>query len=178
MYIDICCFRSLRGVPFKSCVGGGRRNRRFFEGGRGSNSELCYPIRLYMISGRRGGGCWILYYLPFLPPPPTTLLNGTALTTLSSLNLLWGKMTIYFLRLDRPSMQSGVHPGDRNESSCWNSCRSSHIHGSKVGQFTGRVETHVGRWSCLLEAGIHTKLEARNAGDKTCFERWKSVILL
>ena len=46
---------SLRAVPFKS--EGGGRNRRSFEGGggEGPNSELIYPIRLHMISGRRGG---------------------------------------------------------------------------------------------------------------------------
>ena len=61
---------------------GGRRNGRFFEGGgEGPNSESIFPIRLHIISGRRGGGgggCQIFNYLPFLPP--TTLLNGTALT--------------------------------------------------------------------------------------------------
>ena len=73
----------LRAVPFKSV--GGRRNGRFFEGGggEGPNSELMFPIRFHIISGRRGGGgggggCRILNYLPFLPP--TTLLNGTALS--------------------------------------------------------------------------------------------------
>ena len=51
--------------------------------GEGPNTALFYPIRLYMIFGRRGGGGWsgcrILNYLPFSPPPPTTLLKGTAL---------------------------------------------------------------------------------------------------
>ena len=44
------------------------------------NSELIFPIRLHMISGRRGGGgggCQIFNYILFLPP--TTLLNGMAL---------------------------------------------------------------------------------------------------
>ena len=44
----------LRAVPFKSV--GGRRDGRFFEGVEGPNSELIFPIRLHMISGRRGGG--------------------------------------------------------------------------------------------------------------------------
>ena len=43
----------IRAVPFKSV--GGRRNGRFFEGGEGPNSELIFPIRLHLISGRRGG---------------------------------------------------------------------------------------------------------------------------
>ena len=53
----------------------------FFEGGEGPNSELFFPIRFHIISGRMGGGggCRIFNYLPFLPP--TTLLNGTALTS-------------------------------------------------------------------------------------------------
>ena len=68
----------IRAVPFKS-VGEGRIGRFFEGGGQGSNSELFYPMRLDMISGRRegGGGCRILNYLPFLPSPK--LLNGTAL---------------------------------------------------------------------------------------------------
>ena len=37
---------SLWTVPFKSV--GGVRNGRFFAGGEGPNSELLYPIRLYM----------------------------------------------------------------------------------------------------------------------------------
>ena len=37
-------------------VWGGRRNGRFFEGGEGPNSEIIFPIRLHIISGRRGGG--------------------------------------------------------------------------------------------------------------------------
>ena len=54
------------------------------KGGGGANSELIYPIRLHLISGRRGGGgCRICNHLPFLPPPPTTLLYGTALTSIS-----------------------------------------------------------------------------------------------
>ena len=69
----------LRAVPFKSV--GGRRNGRFFEGGEGLNSELIFPIRFHIIPGRRGGGCRIFNYLPFLPP--TTLLNGTALNFFS-----------------------------------------------------------------------------------------------
>ena len=36
--------------------GGGGRNGRYFEGGEGPNSELIFPIRLHIISGRRGGG--------------------------------------------------------------------------------------------------------------------------
>ena len=39
-------------VPFKSV---GEEERKVFEGG-GSNSELSYPIRLNMISDRKGGG--------------------------------------------------------------------------------------------------------------------------
>ena len=35
---------------------GGTRNGRFFEGGEGPNSQLFYPIRVYIISGRIGGG--------------------------------------------------------------------------------------------------------------------------
>ena len=81
----LCLFCALyfqlgvRAVPFKSVGGGGggRRNGRFFEGGEGPNSELIFPIRLHIISGRRGGGA-NFNYLPFLPP--TTLLNGTALS--------------------------------------------------------------------------------------------------
>ena len=55
-----------RAVPFKS-VGDGR----CFEGRwEVPNSELIFPIRLYMISGRRGGGGGRIFnYLPFLPPP-------------------------------------------------------------------------------------------------------------
>ena len=62
----------------------GRRNGRFFEGGggEGPDSELIYPIRLHMISGRKGGGGGGggggLSNLPFHPLSPTTLLNGMA----------------------------------------------------------------------------------------------------
>ena len=68
----------------KVCVwrGEGRRNGGIFEGGAGEgpHNELVYPIRLHTISGRSGGGggCRIFNYHP--SPPPTTLLNGTALT--------------------------------------------------------------------------------------------------
>ena len=63
----------IRAVPFKSV--GGRRNGRFFEGGEGPNSELFFPIRLHIISGRRGGGAEFL--ITFRSSPPlTTLLNG------------------------------------------------------------------------------------------------------
>ena len=59
-YFNFTCRQIfLSAVPFKSMLGGGgRRNGRFFEGGggEGSNSELRYPIRLHMISGRRVGG--------------------------------------------------------------------------------------------------------------------------
>ena len=48
------CIKQVRAVPFKSV--GGRRNGRFFEAGEGPNSELIFPIRLHIISGRRGGG--------------------------------------------------------------------------------------------------------------------------
>ena len=41
----------LRTDPFKSVGGGGTEG---FSGGEGA--ELIYPIRLHMISGRRGGG--------------------------------------------------------------------------------------------------------------------------
>ena len=36
------------------CGGGGTEG--FLKGGEGPNSELVYTIRVYMISGRRGGG--------------------------------------------------------------------------------------------------------------------------
>ena len=76
----------LRAVPFTIVGGGGGgEERKIFGRGEGPNSELIYPIRLDMISGRRGGMSNFVYYLPFLPPPPTHL-NGTALTgTLDSL---------------------------------------------------------------------------------------------
>ena len=43
----------LRAVPFPKCGGGGG-TEGFLKGGEGPNSELFYPIRVYMISGRRG----------------------------------------------------------------------------------------------------------------------------
>ena len=44
----------LRAVPFKRVGGGGTEG--FLKGrGGGANSELIYPIRLHMISGRREG---------------------------------------------------------------------------------------------------------------------------
>ena len=49
--------------------GWGEEERKVFGRG-GANSELIDPIRLHMISGRRGeGGCRIFNYLPFLHPP-------------------------------------------------------------------------------------------------------------
>ena len=36
--------------------GGGGGTEGFLKGGEGPNSELIFPIRLHMISGRRGGG--------------------------------------------------------------------------------------------------------------------------
>ena len=55
----------------------GEEEQKVFEGGgEGPNSELFSPIRLHMISGRRGGGCRISNHLPFLPSsplPPTHL---------------------------------------------------------------------------------------------------------
>ena len=52
MFIKIIS-NKLRAVPFKSVRG--RRNGRFFEGGEVPNSELIFPVRLHIISGRRGG---------------------------------------------------------------------------------------------------------------------------
>ena len=54
-------------------------NGGFFEGGgeEGTNSELLYPIRLYMISGRRGGGD--VRFLIIFRSSPATLLDGMAL---------------------------------------------------------------------------------------------------
>ena len=42
----------------------------FWKGGEGPNFYLVYTIKVYMISGRRGGGggCQNFNYLPFLPP--------------------------------------------------------------------------------------------------------------
>ena len=81
--VSITSWYKLRAVPFKS-VGGGEEERKVIWRGEGPNSELFFPIRLHIISGRRGGGggggCRIFNNLPFLPPPPpTTLLNGMAL---------------------------------------------------------------------------------------------------
>ena len=64
------CSLFIRAVPFKSV--GGRRNGRFFEGGEGPNSQLIFPIRLHIISGRRGGGV-PNFQLPSVPPPHHTL---------------------------------------------------------------------------------------------------------
>ena len=38
-----------------------------WRGVEGPNSELIFPIRLHMISGRRGWVCRIFIHLPFLP---------------------------------------------------------------------------------------------------------------
>ena len=46
----------LRAVPFKSVGGGGGEERKVFWRGEGPNSELIFPIRFHIISGRRGGG--------------------------------------------------------------------------------------------------------------------------
>ena len=47
--------------------GGGGRNGRFFEGGEGPNSELIFPIRFHIISGRRGAEFLITFRSS--PPP-------------------------------------------------------------------------------------------------------------
>ena len=71
-----CCQTRLflRAVPFKSVVGGGGGGveREVFCMGEGPNSELFYPIRLYMISGRKGVGCRmsIIFFKFDTPPPP------------------------------------------------------------------------------------------------------------
>ena len=61
--------KQVRAVLFKSVGGGGTEG--FLKGDYlGPNHEFIYPIRLHMISGKRGGGgggCRILNYLPFLP---------------------------------------------------------------------------------------------------------------
>ena len=46
------CFQ-VRAVPFKRVWGGGGGTEGLLKG---PNSELIYPIRLHMISGRRGWG--------------------------------------------------------------------------------------------------------------------------
>ena len=47
----------VRAVPFKSDGRGGGGTEGFLKGvGEGPNSELIYPNRSHMISGRRGGG--------------------------------------------------------------------------------------------------------------------------
>ena len=51
--IPVIDVNQLRAVPFKSVGGGGTEG--FFEGGEGPNSELIFPNRLHIISGRRGG---------------------------------------------------------------------------------------------------------------------------
>ena len=60
--------KQVRAVPFKSV--GARRNGRFFEGGgEGPNSELIFPIRFHIISGRRGGG-GAKFLITFRSSPP------------------------------------------------------------------------------------------------------------
>ena len=69
-----------KAVPFKSVVcrgwgggggGGGGGDERSFDGDEGSNSELFYPVRLDMISGRRrGGGGYVERLIIFRSDPP------------------------------------------------------------------------------------------------------------
>ena len=60
----------VRAVPFKSV---GRSNGSFLRGGgggvEGPNSELFYPIRLHMNTGRRGGGGGVEFLIIFRSSP-------------------------------------------------------------------------------------------------------------